>query len=115
MAQSDLGYHPIDPTEAGKTITLTGHDMTIDEVIEVARGGAKVQVSVEARQREADNYGLLLEAPAEGVSVYWFTRGAGSGREVKQFEGDPLSPENSPLLKKKRPPPFHRAAANPLD
>src|SRR5665213_1935057 len=81
LAQGDLGYHPIDPTETGKTITLTGHDLTIDQVIEVARGGAKVQLSAEARQREVDNYGLLLEAPAEGVSVYWFTRGAGAARE----------------------------------
>jgi len=109
MAQSDLGYHPIDPTQAGKTITLTGHDMTIDDVIEVARGGAKIQVSAEAKQREADNYGLLLEAPAEGVSVYWFTRGTGAGREVKQFEGDPLSPENEALLKKKMLAAFQRA------
>jgi len=115
LAQSDLGYHPIDPTEAGKTITLTGHDMTIDEVIEVARGGAKVQLSAEAKQREADNYGLLLEAPAEGVSVYWFTRGTGAGREVKQFEGDPLSPENEALLKKKMLASFQRGAANPLE
>src|ERR1700721_4650503 len=60
MAQGDLGYHPIDPTEAGRTITLTGRDMTIDDVIEVARGGAKVQLSGEARQRETDRDGLLL-------------------------------------------------------
>ena len=99
MAEN-VGYHPIDPLEAGRTVTLTGHDLTIDEVIEVARGGAKVQLSAEAKQREADNYGLLLEAPAEGVSVYWFTRGAGAAREVKQFEGDPLSPENKALLGK---------------
>ena len=114
LAQGDLGYHPIDPTETGKTITLTGHDLTIDQVIEVARGGAKVQLSAEARQREVDNYGLLLEAPAEGVSVYWFTRGAGAGREVKQFEGDPLTPENKTLLEKKMLAYFRRGAANPL-
>ena len=24
QAQTDLGYHPIDPTDAGKTIMLTG-------------------------------------------------------------------------------------------
>jgi hypothetical protein len=35
------------------------------------------------RCREA--YGLLLEAPAEGVSVYRFTRGAGAGREVERI------------------------------
>jgi histidine ammonia-lyase len=115
QAQTDLGYHPIDPTDAGKTVTLTGHDLTIDEVIEVARGGAQVQLSAEAKQRESDNYGLLLEAPAEGVSVYWFTRGAGAGREVRIFEGDPLSPENKAMLEKKMLAYFRRGAANPLE
>jgi histidine ammonia-lyase len=115
MAQGDLGYHAIEPTEAGKTITLTGHDLTIEQVIEVARGGAMVQLSPEAKQREIDNYGLLLEAPAEGVSVYWFTRGAGAGREVKQFEGDPLTPENKALLEKKMLANFRRGAANPME
>jgi histidine ammonia-lyase len=108
-------YQAINPTEAGKTITLTGHDLTIDQVIDVARNGAKVQLSLEAKQREADNYGLLLEAPAEGVSVYWFTRGAGAGREVKQFEGDPLTPENKALLEKKMLAAFQRGPANPLE
>src|SRR5882757_10407582 len=65
-------YTPITPTMADKTITLTGHDLTIDQIVQVARYGAKVQLSPEARQREADNYGLLLEAAAEGVAVYWF-------------------------------------------
>ncbi|MGH9561775.1 MAG: aromatic amino acid lyase, partial [Terracidiphilus sp.] len=114
-ADGDLGYHPIRPTETGRTITLTGHDLTVDDVIGVARGGAQVRLSAEAKQREADNYGLLLEAPAEGVSVYWFTRGAGAGREVKQFEGDPLSPANKEYLEKKMLAYFQRGAANPLE
>ncbi len=96
QAQTDLGYHPIDPTEAGKTITLTGHDLTIEQVIEVARGGAQVQLSAEAKQRESDNYGLLLEAPAEGVSVYWFTRGAGAGREVRHSRAIRCRPRTRP-------------------
>jgi histidine ammonia-lyase len=108
-------YQAINPADAGKTITLTGHDLTIDQVIDVARNGAKVQLSPEAKQREADNYGLLLEAPAEGVSVYWFTRGAGAGREVKQFEGDPLTPENKALLEEKMLKAFQRGPANPLE
>src|ERR1700733_10538907 len=108
-------YQAINPTEAGKTITLTGHDLTIEQVIEVARGGAMVQLSPQAKQREIDNYGLLLEAPTEGVSVYWFTRGAGAGREVKQFEGDPLSPENKALLEKKMLANYRRGAANPME
>src|SRR5262249_13985928 len=115
MRQGGLGSHPIDRAEAGKTVTLTGHNLTIDEVLDVARGGALVELSPEAKQREIDNYGLLLEAPAEGVSVYWFTRGAGAGREVRQFEGDPLSPENKALLEKKMLANFRRGVANPME
>ena len=55
---------------ADKTVTLTGHDLSIEQIVQVARYGAKVQLSTEAQQREADNYGLLLEATAEGVPVY---------------------------------------------
>jgi histidine ammonia-lyase len=87
-------YTPITPTLADKTITLTGHDLTIEQIVQVARYGAKVAVSPEAQQRAADNYGLLLEAATEGVAVYWFNRGAGDQRETVMFEGDPTSPEN---------------------
>lgn len=58
-------YSPCDETMSGETITLTGRDLTIEQIVDVARHGAKVQLSAEARQREADNYGLLLEATAE--------------------------------------------------
>jgi histidine ammonia-lyase len=46
---------------ADRTITLTGLDVTIDQVVQVARYGAKVQFSPEAKQREADAYGLLSD------------------------------------------------------
>ena len=91
---------PILPSLSDKTITLTGHDLTIEQVVDVARYGAKVQLSPEARQREADNYGLLLEAAAEGIAVYWFNRGAGDQRETVMFSGDPLSPENKRVSRK---------------
>src|SRR3981081_4170017 len=74
-------YHPIVPRLADKTVVLTGHDLTIEQVIQVARLGAKVALSPEARQRSADAYGLLLEAAAEGVPVYWFNRGSGARRQ----------------------------------
>src|SRR5580658_9360136 len=70
-------YQPITPSMADQTITLNGHDLTIDQIVNVARYGAKVAIAPEARQREADDYGLLLEASAEGIPVYWFNRGAG--------------------------------------
>lgn len=93
-------YHPIVPKMADKTITLTGHDLTIDQVVEVARYGARVQLSPEAKQRETDNYGLLLEGAAEDISIYWFNRGAGANRETVMFHGDPMSSENKAYLEK---------------
>src|SRR5580658_8643056 len=93
-------YTTITPSKAGEMVTLTGHDLTLEQVVDVARYGAKVKLSPEAKQREADNYGLLLEAAAEGIAVYWFNRGAGDQRETVMFSGDPLSPENKAYLEK---------------
>src|SRR5713226_7682328 len=99
-ALAATGYQPITPTMSDDTNTLTGRDMTIEQVVDVARYGAKVQLSPEAKQRQADNYGLLLEAAAEGVAVYWFNRGAGDQRETIMFSGDPMSPKNKAYLEK---------------
>ena len=84
--------------DAAETVTMTGHDLTIDQLLRVARHGAKVALAPAARRRSADAYGLLLEAAAEGVSVYWFNRGAGDQRETFIFHGDPTSPENHDAL-----------------
>jgi histidine ammonia-lyase len=103
-------YHPIVPSQADKTIVLTGKDLTIEQVVDVARHGAKVALSPEARQRSADAHALLLEAAAEGVSVYWFNRGSGSGRERFIFTGDPLSPQNRKFLEERQLAIFRRGA-----
>jgi histidine ammonia-lyase len=95
-------YQPITPSMADQTVTLTGHDLTIEQIVQVARYGAKVALSPEARQREADDYGLLLEASAEGIPVYWFNRGAGDQRETVIFEGDPMSPQNRALIEQRQ-------------
>jgi histidine ammonia-lyase len=98
LAADPPAYHRITPAMADKMVVLTGHDLTIDQVIEVARYGAKVQVTPEAQQRMKDNYGLLLEGSTEGVSIYWFNRGAGGARETVMFAGDPESAENYPKV-----------------
>jgi histidine ammonia-lyase len=74
--------------------------LTIEQLVAIARRGAKVQLSPEAKQRQADNYGLLLEAAAEDVAVYWFNRGAGDQRETIMFSGDPLTPKNKEYLER---------------
>src|SRR3984957_10319367 len=103
-------YVPITPSMSERTVTLNGHNLTIEQIVMVARYGAKVELSAEARQNEADNYGLLLEASAEGIPVYWFNRGAGDQRETVMFEGDPLSPKNRALIEKNQAARFHAGA-----
>jgi histidine ammonia-lyase len=109
QAQPDLigGYRPIKPTESAVTITLTGRDLTPDQVVSIARGGAKIAYSAEAKQRAADAYGLLLEGAAEGVPIYAFNRGAGTSRAVT-LEGDPNSPENKARLLERQTAAFER-------
>jgi histidine ammonia-lyase len=109
-APAPAPYRPIVPSLADKTIVLTGRDLTIEQVVQVARYGAKVALSPEARQRSADAHALLLEAAAEGVSVYWFNRGSGSGRERFIFTGDPLSPQNKKFLEERQLAIFRRGA-----
>ena len=99
-ASTPSAYIPIISSMADRTITLTGHDLTIEQIVAVARYGAKVALSPEAQQREQDNYGLLLEAAAEDVPVYWFNRGTGDQRELVMFEGDATSAENKSKLEK---------------
>ncbi len=91
-------YTPIQPTQVGITVTLTGHDLTVEQVVEVARFGAKVQLSPQAKTRGAETFGLMMEGATEGVPIYLFNRAPGSGRQVATFEGDPLSPANRPRL-----------------
>jgi histidine ammonia-lyase len=109
-ARAAPAYTPSDATLANKTITLSGRDLTIEQIVEVARHGAQVQLSPQARQREADNYGLLLEATAEGISVYWFNRGAGDQRETVLFTGDALTAENKPKVEQIQMRSFRRGA-----
>jgi histidine ammonia-lyase len=103
-------YRPVTPAASDKTVVLTGQDLSIDQVVQVARYGAKVALTSEARQRSADAHALLLEAAAEGVSVYWFNRGSGSGRERFIFTGDPWLPDNKKFLEARQLAIFRRGA-----
>jgi histidine ammonia-lyase len=97
-AAANETYRPIAATMANTTITLTGHDLTIEQVVDIARFGAKVRIGDDAMRRAADSFGLLLEAQHEGIPVYRFNRLAGSGREVATMTGDPDTPENKAKL-----------------
>jgi histidine ammonia-lyase len=103
-------YVPINATKATEAIALDGHLLTIDQIVDVARYGAKVDLTGEARQRQADNYGLLLEATAEGIAVYWFNRATGDQRETVLFKGDATSPANHDYVARHSLEAFQRGA-----
>ncbi len=96
LAESAMAYNPITPTSAGQTVVLDGKHLTISQVVAVARYGAKVELSPAARQRSLNAYYLLLEGSREGIPIYFFNRGAGSGRQTPIFFGDPLSTDPIP-------------------
>jgi histidine ammonia-lyase len=75
-------YHSITPSAEARTVILTGHDLTVEDVIAVAREGATIRYSSEAIQHASDGRGLRLEAGAEGMAVYGLNRGGGALREV---------------------------------
>jgi len=75
-------YQPITADETDRVIRLTGHDLTIEQVIAVARHGAQVRYSPEAVQRAQDDYDLRQQGAAEGIQMYGTNRGGGALREV---------------------------------
>jgi histidine ammonia-lyase len=100
-AQAAPVYKPITPKPAAPAVVLTGDGLTVEQVIEVARYGAKVSIAPAAKQRTQETFELMNEAAAENVPVYLFNRGAGAQREIVQFTGDPMSPENRPRLEER--------------
>ena len=109
-AQAPAGYLPSDTSKQEESVVLDGGHLTIEQIVDVARHGAQVSLAPQARQREVDNYGLLLEATAEGVSVYWFNRGTGDNRETVLFKGDALAPANKSKLEQLQYDSFRRGA-----
>ena len=96
------GFIPIAPTKANKTITLTGQDMTIQDIVDIARYGAKVKIAKRHTKYMNRAYNLIIEASRQGIPVYRFNRGAGAARETVIFEGDPYEPANLLNLQTRR-------------
>ncbi len=90
-ARAELPYLPIVASRAQETVTLTGHDLSIENLVSIARYGAKVRMGDALRDGAAASYGLLLQAQAEQVPVYLFNRRPGSGREEVSLVGAPDS------------------------
>jgi histidine ammonia-lyase len=91
-------YHPMTPDAGDKVITLTGHDLTIEQIEEIARHGAQVKYSPDAIQRAAEARDLKAEAGAENIPVYGLNRGSGALREVKATAQKPADTQVLSML-----------------
>lgn len=81
------GYRTITTASAGDPITLTGHDLTIEQLVAIARQGQPVEISPEVLDHQADAHALLLEAGAEGIAVAGFDAAANNAaRTLAAFE-----------------------------
>ena len=96
------GFIPINASKSNKTIVLKGNRLTIQEIVDIARYGAKVKIAKSHQDYMNRAYNLIIEASRQGIPVYRFNRGAGAARETVIFEGDPYTPANLANLQARR-------------
>lgn len=65
------------------TVRLDGRRLSVEQVVRVARGRAKVAILGEARRRAARSHATLLEAAREGTPIYGLNRGVGYFKDRK--------------------------------
>ena len=64
-------------------LQLTGRDLTIADVVSVARGGQPVAVEAAARERMAVSRAVIEQVVASGETVYGVTTGFGDLADVR--------------------------------
>src|SRR3712207_6632522 len=64
-------------------LLLTGRDLTVEGVIEVARGRRSVQLDAEAANRVRASRAVIERVVAEGATVYGVTTGFGDLADVR--------------------------------
>jgi histidine ammonia-lyase len=89
IAAAPPAYAPIvaKPQAEARTVVLTGHDLSLEDLIDVARDGAKLRFSPEAVAQAEAGRGLLAQGDAEGIVIYGVNRGPGALREQKVDRG----------------------------
>lgn len=75
-----------------QSILLTGHDLTIENVVAVARQHVAVVVDSKALTQVEKSHQLLLLAAAQDIPVYGLNRGVGLNKDKTIFKGSVLTP-----------------------
>jgi histidine ammonia-lyase len=97
MHQLHLPHHPGPVHQASepagpRPVVLDGQDLTLGEVVSIARGGASVSVPPVAMQRVQQSFDVLLEAAREDKPIYGLTRGVGENKDKTVFPGGQITP-----------------------
>lgn len=74
-------------------LLLTGENLTVDDVVQVARFNQPVKISSEAKERVIASHRLLLSGAKFNLAIYGLNRGVGLNKDRKIFKGDSLDPE----------------------
>jgi histidine ammonia-lyase len=69
------------------TIVLTGNDLTLDEVVRVARRGEQVELAPESLERMRASRAVVEQALEAGQQIYGFTTGVGMRKRFAIDEG----------------------------
>lgn len=73
------------------TVELTGGSLTLGEVVRVARGGVRVEVTAQARDRMHARRAIVEEVAAAGTPAYGVTTGVGMRRDAAVTADDARS------------------------
>lgn len=76
-------------------VILDGESLTIEKLVQAARGGARVSVSDAARAKMQKSRDFLEKCVADGVAIYGVTTGIGEFARIR------ISPEQSAELSKR--------------
>lgn len=74
-------------------LILDGESLTINQVVDVARHGQKVEISKEAKKRVSDSHELLIKGAKFNLPIYGLNRGVGLNKDRKIFQGEAIDPE----------------------
>ncbi|MFC3747648.1 histidine ammonia-lyase [Paenibacillus sp. GCM10012306] len=78
-------------------ITLDGHNLSIEELEQIATSGCRVELSPEAMERVQEAHLLIHELAAEGVPIYGLNRGVGKNKD-RQITADMYEAFNRNLI-----------------
>lgn len=84
FAQNNAAIHPI---------VLNGHNLTVEDVVKIARLNTHVRIDSLALEKVKRSHQLLLLAAEKDMPVYGLNRGVGLNKDKTIFKGNVLTPQ----------------------